>query len=518
MSIGISSGANENIIINKGMEGKNPDQALQALFKEGKILAARILAQNGNNALLKLGDLIVSVKTEGDLLTNKENALLKVISTSPDKILMELIPNDQKKPILIPEMKINFTLPEESNEILNKIAIKPGDSFSVKTSQSGDNKVFIQIANQDIELKPELESLKGENVKLRLDFSQKGAPKLFLIENGNLIAKAEGEFSTSTENKPALVFKEENLQILNKMVSEENTRITINKAQELPEALLKLSFNENEKTLGNMKNVVFESNSLKEENFKNQDTLNLAKLEFNNKTQMAEGILKDQKLLLKPILELKDNATLILKYSIEDNKPVFAIDNILSKENEKVMNQLALKLGEFILEEKEIPEIIKAIIDNKIPLTKENVRSTQNFNNFFPGDVKTGMDLLLNQNLLMGLYYQLNNINDKFLIKGYQNRKEKKEGREKNYDFSILYESDKLGDILVDLEWTEFLKLDFYCEDINTVNLIENTVGELKDKLKIQNIIINVEHNQEKIKKEPLKAERITLNNIDISI
>lgn len=518
MSIGISSGSNENLTIIKTGEGKTPDQALQALLKEGKILTARILAQNGNNALLKLGDLLVPVKTEGDLLTNKENVRFKVISTSLEKTIMEIIPNDAKKNILIPEIKINFTLPEESNEILKKIAMKPGDSFTVKTIQSGDNKVTIQIANQDIELIPELESFKGENVKLKLDLSQKGAPKFFLIENGQLIAKAEEEISTYAENKQALVFKEENLQILNKMVSEENTRITINKARELPDALVKLSFNENEKTLGNMKNVIFQSNSLKEGNFKNQDILNLTKIEFNNKTQMVEGFLKDHKLLLKPVLELKENTTIVLKYTIRDNKLVFSIDNIVSKDNEKVMNQLALKLGEFILEEKEIPEIIKSIIDNKIPLTKENIRSTQHFISFFPGDIRTGMDLLLNQNLLMGLYYQLNNINDKFLIKGYQKRKVKKEGREKSYDFSILYESDKLGDILVDLEWTEFLKLDFYCEDINTVSLLESTIGELKDNLKVKNININIEHNQEKTKKEPLKAERIILNNIDISI
>jgi hypothetical protein len=125
---------------------------------------------------------------------------------------------------------------------------------------------------------------------------------------------------------------------------------------------------------------------------------------------MAEGFIKDDKFLLKPILEFKDNNTLVLKLATENNKPVFTMDTMVAKENEKVMNQLALKLGEFILQEKEMPEIIKGIIDNKIPLTKENINTVQNFINFFPGDAKTGMDMFLNQNLLMGLFYQLNKL------------------------------------------------------------------------------------------------------------
>jgi hypothetical protein len=96
--------------------------------------------------------------------------------------------------------------------------------------------------------------------------------------------------------------------------------------------------------------------------------------------------------------------------------------------------------------------------------------------------------------------------------------KEREKEEEKAYDFSILYESEKLGSILVDLEWSQNLNLDFYCEEEATVKLIDSTLDELTDKLKIENIKINVEHNQEKIKKEPIKAEKITLTNIDISI
>lgn len=527
MNIGITPGRENLIQTGQTETARTPEQALQALLQEGKVLSARVLAQSGNNALLKLADLLIPVKTDAQISINTENIMLKVLSASPEKTLMEIIPQTSKNEISMPEVKINFTLPEQSTELLNKIAVKPGESLPVKVIQAGENTIKVQIGDQSIELKPELQNLKGENLKLRLDLSQKEAPRLILLENGVPAVKAQGgnsiqpvqrESAPQMEAPKPLVFKEENIQLLNKLATENKPQITVSRPQEGLETALKLSFNENDKTLATLKNMGFDTNNLKEGQFKNQETINLSKLEFNPKTQMAEGFIKDDKLLLKPILEFKDNNTLVLKFANDNKKPVFTMDTMIAKENEKVMNQLAQRLGEFILQEKEMPEIIKGIIDNKIPLTKENINTVQNFINFFPGDAKTGMDMLLNQNLLMGLFYQLNNSNDKFLIKGYEKRKGKREGREKAYDFSILYESEKLGSILVDLEWSQNLNLDFYCEEEATVKLIEDTLDELTDKLKIENIKINVEHNQEKIKKEPIKAEKITLTNIDISI
>lgn len=518
MSIGIT-GSNENLKITGQTEVvKDPEQALLAMLKEGKILSARILAQSNNNALLKLADLLIPVKTETSLPITTENISLKVLTSSPEQTLLEIIQETKNINSALPEVKVNFTLPEATNDLLNKIDLKAGDSLPVKIIEAGENTIKIQIADQNIELKTQLESLKGENVKVRLELSQDKAPRLILIENGDIIKQAKAEGGKTTESKQLLVFKEENIQLLNKLISEENPKIIISKPQEILDTSIKISFNENEKTLGSLKNMVLESNNLKEGIFEPKEILNLTKLEFNNKTQMAEGFIKNDKLLLKPILEFKDNSTLILKYSVENNKAIFTVDTLTSKENEKAMNLLALKLGEFILEEKKIPEIIKGIIDNKIPLTKENIKSVQSFVNFFPGDTKAGMDMFLNQNLLMGLYYQLNNINDKFLIKGYEKRKGKDTGREKNYEFSILYESEHLGAILVDLEWTDFLNLDFYCEEIDTVNLINNTMEDLKDNLKIKDIKINVEYNQDKVKRKPIKSERISLTNIDIFI
>ena len=527
MNIGITPGKENLILTGQAEGGRTPEQALQALLQEGKVLSARVLAQSGNNTLLKLADLLIPVKTDAQVPINTENVMLKVVSTSPEKTLLEMIPQTSKNEFPMPEVKINFTLPEQSAEILNKIAVKPGESLPVKVTQAGENTIKVQIGDQSIELKPELQNIKGENIKVRLDLSQKDAPRLILLENGAPAIKAQGgnplqppqaSATAQSETPKPLVFKEENIQLLNKLVAETKTQITVSRPQEGLETALKLSFNENDKTLATLKNMGFDTTNLKEGQFKNQEALNLTKLEFNPKTQMAEGFIKDDKLLLKPILEFKDNNTLVLKFSNDNNKPVFTMDTMVAKENEKVMNQLAQRLGEFILKEKDMPEIIKGIIDNKIPLTKENINTVQNFVNFFPGDAKTGMDMLLNQNLLMGLYYQLNNSNDKFLIKGYEKRKGKREGREKAYDFSILYESEKLGSILVDLEWSQNLNLDFYCEEEATVKLIEDTLDELTDKLKIDNIKINVEHNQEKIKKEPIKAEKITLSNIDISV
>lgn len=527
MNIGITPGRENLIQTGQTETARTPEQALQALLQEGKVLSARVLAQSGNNALLKLADLLIPVKTDGNAPINTENVMLKVVSAAPEKTLMEMIPQTSKNEISMPEVKINFTLPEQSAELLNKITVKPGESLSVKVTQTGENTIKVQIGDQSIELKPELQNIKGENIKVRLDLSQKEAPRLILLENGapaikaqggNLLQPPQASATAQSETPKPLVFKEENIQLLNKLVAETKTQITVSRPQEGLETALKLSFNENDKTLATLKNMGFDTTILKEGQFKNQETVNLTKLEFNPKTQMAEGFIKDDKLLLKPILEFKDNNTLVLKFSNDNSKPVFTMDTMVAKENEKVMNQLAQRLGEFILKEKDMPEIIKGIIDNKIPLTKENINTVQNFVNFFPGDAKTGMDMLLNQNLLMGLFYQLNNSNDKFLIKGYEKRKGKREGREKAYDFSILYESEKLGSILVDLEWSQNLNLDFYCEEEATVKLIEDTLDELTDKLKIENIKINVEHNQEKIKKEPIKAEKITLTNIDISI
>ena len=527
MNIGITPGRENLIQTGQTETARTPEQALQALLQEGKVISARVLAQSGNNALLKLADLLIPVKTDGNAPINTENVMLKVVSAAPEKTLMEIIPQTSKNEISMPEVKINFTLPEQSTELLNKIAVKPGESLPVKVIQAGENTIKVQIGDQSIELKPELQNLKGENIKLRLDLSQKEAPRLILLENGVPAVKAQGgnpiqpvqrESAPQIEAPKPLVFKEESIQLLNKLATENKPQITVSRPQEGLETALKLSFNENDKTLATLKNMGFDTNNLKEGQFKNQETINLSKLEFNPKTQMAEGFIKDDKLLLKPILEFKDNNSLVLKFANDNNKPVFTMDTMTAKENEKVMNQLAQRLGEFILNEKDMPEIIKGIIDNKIPLTKENINTVQNFINFFPGDAKTGMDMLLNQNLLMGLFYQLNNSNDKFLIKGYEKRKGKREGREKAYDFSILYESEKLGSILVDLEWSQNLNLDFYCEEEATVKLIEDTLDELTDKLKIENIKINVEHNQEKIKKEPIKAEKITLTNIDISI
>lgn len=519
MNIGVKSGVTENLIsTGKIEEAKTPEQDLKALLKEGKILSARVLAQSGNNTLLKLGDLLFPVKTESPSLITKENVLLKVVDVSSQKILMKLIPDDQKNNTFLSDLKVNFTPSEKALETLSKMNIKAGESISVKITQTEENKIIVRLAGQDIELKPELESLKGENVKLRLDSSQKEVPRFILIEDGKFTLKQEIDVSKKLNLRQPLVFKEENIQILNKILTKEGQKTILIKNTDFQESLFKLSFNESDKNIANLKSMAFESGKFKDGEFKNLEILNLNKLDFNIKTKMVEGFINNNKFLLKPVIEFKENSLLVLKHSVENGIASFTINNLVVQENEKVMNQLALKLGEFILEEKEIPEIIKGLIDNKIPLTKDNINSTQNFLNFFPGDPKTGMDMLLNQNLIMGLLYQLNNINDKFLIKGYEKRKGKREGREKNYEFSILYESETLGDILVDLEWTKSLKLDFYCEDIDTVKLIENTIDELKDNLKLKDIKINVEHNQEKIKKDPIKAERITLTNIDLSI
>jgi uncharacterized protein YdgA (DUF945 family) len=104
--------------------------------------------------------------------------MLKVVSTSPEKTLMEMIPQTPKNEFPMPEVKINFTLPEQSAEILNKIAVKQGESLPVKVTQAGENTIKVQIGDQSIELKPELQNIKGENIKVRLDLSQKDAPRL----------------------------------------------------------------------------------------------------------------------------------------------------------------------------------------------------------------------------------------------------------------------------------------------------------------------------------------------------
>jgi Tfp pilus assembly pilus retraction ATPase PilT len=64
MNIGITPGK-ENLIQTGQAEGaRTPEQALQTLLQEGKVLSARVLAQSGNNALLKLADLLIPVKTD----------------------------------------------------------------------------------------------------------------------------------------------------------------------------------------------------------------------------------------------------------------------------------------------------------------------------------------------------------------------------------------------------------------------------------------------------------------------
>ncbi len=112
MNIGITPGKENLILTSQGEGTRTPEQALQALLQEGNVLSARVLAQSGNNALLKLADLLFPVKTDAQAPINTENVMLKAVSASPEKTMMEILPQTSKNEFPMPEVKINFTLPE----------------------------------------------------------------------------------------------------------------------------------------------------------------------------------------------------------------------------------------------------------------------------------------------------------------------------------------------------------------------------------------------------------------------
>lgn len=527
MEISVTGSKTETLLSTNKSESKSADQTLRELLQEGRVLSARPIAQNGNQALLKLSDLLLPVKTDIGNIMNAEKLLIKVGTVSPESIFLEIEGqiNQAEKTSNFPQMKLAFLPDQENALLLEKTNIKPGDVLPLKLSQSGENSVKVEIAGQKIDLKLELEELNGQNVKLKVDSANRENPRLLLVENGQSTERSQLLLEKAILNKDNLAQgqvnfnKEENLQLMKDLFKQVKTNISLKGTESLPENILKFSLADGEKLVSNFKNISFEDHNLKAFQFKNQEILNFSRLSFNEKTGLAEAFLNEDKFFLKPILELKDNQNVFLKYQLLNNKPVFTLDQTSSNENKELLKNLVMKLGDFVLDDKELPEIVKNIIDNKIPLTKENIQASQNFLNFFPVDSKTSLDLFLNQNILMGLYYQLNESRDRFIVKGYKkNQDEKKQKRESNYEFTVLYESEILGNILIDLEWGKNLELDFYCQEEKTAILIESTLDDLKGALRVKDIQIKVEHNQDKLKKDPVKREKISLTNIDISV
>lgn len=534
MDISVIGSKAEALLNTSKTEARSLEDVLKGLLQEGRVLSARPVVQSGEQVLLKLADVLLPVKTDAENIMNAEKLLLKVERAGPENIFLEIEGqiNQNEKTSNFPQMKLAFIPDAENSIVLDKTNIKPGDILPLKLIQSGENSIKVQIAGQEIELKAQLEELSGQNIKLKLDFANKENPRLLLVENGQSTEKTQlllekttsGRENTSPEQispqrESSPLKNEENLQLMKELFSQVKTEINLKGQTNLPENILKFSLAEGEKLVSNFKNVSFEDQSLKTLEFKNQEILNFSKITFNEKTGLVEAILNDEKLFLKPILELKENQNVFLKYQLLNNKASFSLDHTSLNENKELIKDLVMKLGDFVLEDKDIPEIVKSIIENKIPLTKENIQASQNFLNFFPADPKTSLDLFLNQNILLGLYYQLNESKDRFILKGYKkNQEEKRQKRESNYEFTVLYESEFLGNILIDLEWSKNLELDFFCQEESTALLIESTMGDLKDALKVKNIQIRVEHNQEKLKKDPVKREKISLSNIDISV
>lgn len=505
---------------------RSREEVLSSLLKEGRILSARPIAQSGDRALLKLADFLLPVKTDHANLLDAENIILKVKSASLDNILMEIDGDLGQAERLsnFPQIKVNFIPDQENVLLLKNTNLKDGDLIPLKLSGSEENLIRANLAGQEIELEAQIEDLKGENVKLKVDFQSGDKPRLFLIENGQTSERALSILDEAIGGKENLSQNQlpkqdpENQKLLEEIFAQTKTKITLSGKSILPENILKFTLADNEKIVSNFKNLSFEEASLKEGTFKNQEIINFSKLTFDKKTGLAQGLLEDKNLFLKPILELKDNTSLSLRFNLQNGKAFFSLEETMANENREFLRNLSIKLGDFILDDKEIPEILKKIIDNKIPLTKENIQASQNFLNFSPTDSKSSLDLFLNQNLIMGLYYQLMDSKDRFILRGYKKKEDKHKKKEASYEFTILYESEELGDILIDLGWAEELKLDFYCQEEETAILVENNLDDLKENLKLEKIKIRVEHNEEKLKKDPVKTEKISLTKIDISV
>ena len=249
-----------------------------------------------------------------------------------------------------------------------------------------------------------------------------------------------------------------------------------------------------------------------------EEQIYFSRIKYNSKFDALEASFKENKLILQPVFEFNEEQPVFFKLQQKGQDVFFVLDNENFENSKEFLKNISLKTGSMYWKNQDVViEIINKIIENKLPLSDENIKRTQTLLNILPIDPKTSLELIFNQELFLGLFCQLRSSDDIFLVKGFQ-EKSKRDDQKIDYSFSILYESENLGMILVDLKWSGGLSILFFCNSQKTAEKINGNLEELIQKLRMDNIKIRVEYNPDVFNKEPIRTEYPSISDIDFKV
>ncbi|NLT95215.1 MAG: hypothetical protein GXW85_06705 [Clostridia bacterium] len=128
----------------------------------------------------------------------------------------------------------------------------------------------------------------------------------------------------------------------------------------------------------------------------------------------------------------------------------------------------------------EIRLIIDKLIENKEPITKENINQLKFLISGLPLETGDALNILMDPSLYLAIFAFLNKDSSFSLL---LKEKEKETQEEPYLEISILYQSQKLGLIFANVFWQEKVNIRLTCSHPDTYQSIINDLGLLKQKI-----------------------------------
>jgi len=165
-------------------------------------------------------------------------------------------------------------------------------------------------------------------------------------------------------------------------------------------------------------------------------------------------------------------------------------------------------------------KLISRLMKNNLKLSPENIKLAQHLLDLLPLERTTAIELITDPTLFAAIFNSSPETNSGFTLT--MQKSKQKENEKTIYDINILYQSGELGDILVNIHWTDLLTINFFCSNKKTVLLLENHISEFRKKLiYISQLEININFEEkliEKMNNEDTDTEKIYFKGIDICI
>jgi len=197
----------------------------------------------------------------------------------------------------------------------------------------------------------------------------------------------------------------------------------------------------------------------------------------------------------------KENIVLSLNKNHELEEPLL----------DKLLYNLELEAND------ENKEIINKLIEQKIKISKKNIKLANFLVNQLPVNKQTGLELITDPTLFTAIFSFFKESEARFSL--IVHSKEVHPG-EPYFEINILYDSKDLGYILTNINWSKRLKISFICSTQSTLLILQDKISDLNIRLKyISDLEIYVKLDDEIFENiNNQDYEKIQIKGIDIWI